>query len=112
MKILKIILILILLFSMSVFGQPTTLENTLTHEPLEIADWYYEPGDSMNWNPDYKYWDCENNPVVYQNKPDTLLGWFKSLTLDEKIELYRWWKSDNVTLCDDDIFPKLIIKYD
>jgi len=94
MRILKVILFLVLLFSISVFGQPTTLEHT-----LEI------PGDTMNWDPDYRYWQY----TVDSDRPETLLDWFKSLTLDEKIDVYNYWKNDSVTLSADDVFPKLII---
>lgn len=111
MRVFKIILILVLLFSISVFGQvsdsylsPDTLEHT-----LEIPG----SGDSMNW-----YWDPEDDSVVFQTEPDTLLGWFKSLTLDEKIDVYNYWKNDSVTYdtgywinLDDDVFPKLTEQY-
>ena len=77
MKVFKVILILILLIAMnfSVYG---TYNQPLTQG--EISDWqksYGEIGKS-------------------QTNPDTLLGWFKGLTLDEKVDVYNYWKDKSV----------------
>ena len=75
-KIFKIILIFLLLVSInfSICG--------MDNQPLtqgEISDWqksYGEIGKS-------------------QEEPDTLLEWFKDLTLDEKVEIYNHWQKKN-----------------
>lgn len=93
MKIFKVILILVLLFSISVFAN--------YNQPLtqgEISDWqksYGRIGDATSvtgmtteTNKTYVSW--------VDDEPDTLLEWFKSLTLDEKIDVYNWWKNESV----------------
>lgn len=88
MKIFKVILILILLFSISfgVYGR--------YNQPFrqgEIIDWqksYWEISERM---PPF-FVEGPNPP-----KPDTLLEWFKNLSLEEKVEIYNWWKDKNKT---------------
>ena len=103
MKTFKIILILILLFTMSVFAsynQPVTQG--------KISDWQESIGtyggtkDTLEWNPN----EYGITYITSKEEPNTLLEWFKSLTLDEKVEIYNWWNNrDNTNLifCDDDI---------
>ena len=112
MKILKIILILVLLFSMSVFGQDTRTADIQDGDiTFEIPQsWHYEPGDSMNWDPDRTYWTYTKDSIKIE--PETLLEWFKSLTLNEKIEVYRWWKYDSVNLKIVSEYGELFIRLD
>lgn len=78
MKIFKLFLVLALLIAMSftVSGQPDTLELT------DVSHW--EP--TTDWI------------KVCIGEPETLLGWFENLTLDEKVAVYNWWKNDSVTI--------------
>ena len=106
MKVLKIILILALLFSMNVFGQTPPIVRNRT---LEIPkSWYRNIGDKMNWDPDYTYWSY----AEVLDKPDTLLEWFKGLTLDEKVEVYNWWKYESVNLKIVSEYGELFIRLD
>lgn len=91
MKVFKIILILVLLFSISVgvcgiYNQPLTQG--------EISDWqksYGQIGDATSIT-DMTTETSKTYVSWVDDEPDTLLEWFKSLTLDEKVEVYRWWK--------------------
>lgn len=96
MKVFKIILILVLLFSVN-FGVLGNSDSYLSPNTLKIAGWRtleIRPGDLMNYDPDYTYWRSYRS---YEDKdddslPDTLLEWFKNLTLDEKVEMYNHWQ--------------------
>lgn len=80
MKIFKIILILILLFSLS-FG---VCGDTSLRDSSSTTDMTTET------NKTYVSW--------VDDESDTLLEWFKNLTLDEKVEIYMWWKYESVNL--------------
>ncbi len=118
MKIFKIILILVLLFSMSVFGSDITrtadiqdgdiTSQVFTHgsgmQTLELHPYeFYNPDDSMNWDPDYTYWTYTD----ISDKPDTLLEWFKDLTLSQKVAIYYLVEGDKNAPYDGKLFIRL-----
>ena len=100
MKVFKLILILVLLFSMNALGgynQPKTQG--------EISDWQESFGtasttsEAIVWDDEENCWSWKlidpkdpTSTLVQCDKPDTLLEWFKNLTLDEKVEVYELWR--------------------
>ena len=95
MKILKGFLILAILLVMCLGGISQTETRTADIQDGDITlypqDSYY--GDTTLELP--PYWNGEwyrnnvNNNI--KEEPETLLEWFKSLTLDEKVEIYNDW---------------------
>jgi len=124
MKIFKIILILALLFSLSFvvcgeytwqdeYGGFTTGKEEIgkywryADETIVFLDTSTNDGISTPLLEDDKHkyeipWtEPEDEWVVIKKaklQPDTLLGWFKDLTLDEKVEIYDWWKNESVKI--------------
>ena len=112
MKVFKLILVLVMLISMSVFA---TYNQPLTQG--EISDWQESlwntktewrdtPADNdiLVWDDDKSCWEWKlidpkdpTSTLIQCKKPYTLLEWFKSLTLDEKVEIYNLWKDKGNT---------------
>lgn len=86
MKIFKIILILVLLFSISCYGTELMVSYDQPLSQGEISDWQKSYGQIGKTKSNITW--IEEVP----EEPDTLLEWFKDLTLDEKIKIYNWWK--------------------
>jgi hypothetical protein len=100
MKFLKIILIIVLFVACSIsslgIGTITSGDKT-----IDLADSYGETGDDVtleNRDTYYRLWSDDRH-TEYEEYV-TLIGWFKSLSLEEKVELYNHWqkKDDNYVL--------------
>jgi len=79
MNIFKSILILVLLIGIgfSVYGDTGIVRTDIGMSNTEIANLYWP----------------EDKP----KETETLFEWFKSRTLDERVEIYQWWKEKDCT---------------
>ena len=132
MKILKGFLILVILSVMCLSGISQSENTSLTN----ISDWFTTTSADIQ-DGDIGYTEIKTYPIAdytfelppYWNNPDgewyrhnvnnnietepaTLLEWFKSLTLDEKVEIYRWWKYESVNLGIVSEYGELYIRLD
>ena len=111
MKIFKIILISVLLFSMSfgVFSQDSYLSpNTLRTADIQDGDLVGDITLELPpyWQNDRHRWNVRND-----DEPETLDQWFKDLSLDEKVEIYNWWKYESVNLEIDSEYGEIFFRF-
>ena len=85
MKILKIILMLVLLFGVSVFGQDGITTEDGNYKDLGSTADTLEMDIPYQWETDTTYWRWIDE---VDEEPDTLLEWFKDLTLSQKVAIY------------------------
>jgi len=99
MKILKGFLILVILLVMCLGGISQTETRTAD---IQDGDIVYTTGSHTLelMPPIWKTEESKPEGEWYRNNvksdPTTLLEWFKSLTLDEKVELYNQWNEGDI----------------
>lgn len=112
MKILKIVLILLLLFGLS-FGVLGEGWRTLEIRPMDLMNYGdADTHDTLEMDiTDYPLKQTDIDLSQYQEYV-TLLGWFKDLSLDEKVAVYNWWKYESVNLKVVTEYGELFIRLD
>ena len=120
MKVFKIILILVLLSISAIaygVGTISSGNKTIYLQPLtqgEITEWQESYGE-IGGATTHDTLEMEVFPFMEElpkELPNTLLEWFKSLALDEKVAMYNWWKYESVNLKIDSKYGELFIRLD